>query len=270
MMKDCLLFYTNNILPEQVLIKTLNNAIRSAENIGAELIITSHYPVASWAKNVSEEYGEVDGRYDGAIARGDFIKKRDFVKCYTVGPQPQELRSIVKQIVFSIKESCAENFYMHEHDVFYPQNYFKYMSRGLEDHEIVVSLSYKFVDIEGYFSTGSMNNFALSRFAGKRDVLLEIYEERLIKDFTIIEPLLSGHMAEDCSRVIENYKIFEGFDPVIEMRHGVNSSGDLLIDERNSYNYYWGEHTVFSDLIDDDYKKFVEKNPNSAYGIINL
>jgi hypothetical protein len=270
-MENCILYYTNNIVPEGILRATLKSAIDHAKDIDAELIITSHYPLASWAKEEGS-LGVTDfPKYENVAVSGDFIPQMDNVKCFTVGPQDQELSSIVKQMLFSMKQTEAKNIYMHEHDVFYPPNHYSDLEEPLcRGRDVATVLNHKFLDADGYYTIKNFN-FALSRFAGKKTYLVNVYEYKLENDFSVIEPSLKGYFDNPSEGpVSENFEIVEAAFPVLEIRHGINTSDNRVVDWRETNDPLWGNYSKYSSLIDGGYQDFVDKNPLFSYGIANL
>jgi hypothetical protein len=270
MIKNSIFYYTNNVLPKKILEKTLKDCVKIVEeNSDTELIITSHLPLTKSYDDVSGIFSPfLDKRLEeiGVSLEVDIECKR--VHSYVVGNLPHVIPSIVSQILFSLENSLGENILMFEHDVFYPDNYFSDVVSELDK-------GYDFAYYKNAINFCNLgfsqdeNSFLLSRFSGKRESWKNLYKHIKESGSTSLEPGLEG-IKEIVPRDViyfNNYSIIEGEVPVLDINHGLNTSGKYINIDSYGVDSYWGNMMNISALFDSNYMNFINQNRIFKYGL---
>ena len=99
--------------------------------------------------------------------------------------------------------------------------------------------------------------------------MLECFGSKIeLEDYEILEPVLDGLGDESgVDPDSDNYTVVDG-PPVMDIRHGANASGQILVDDhRDSYDY-WGDADQYIKLImDSSYIDYVTSKPEVGYGL---
>jgi len=275
-MKTTIVCYTNCLAPKALVVKVVRDAMRTAEKNGWNMVLSSHLPILS-----SHE----DCRSDFKSIRCDSPEDRDAVFLDTwsgkeiapigssvnlvTGILKYSFESILSQITHAISRfPDTEAVVLWEHDVIYPQGYAESMVKALSKGDYAVYRDNVFLDDEGFFSTG-MQFWYLSRYAARKSPLMECFGGKMeSRDFENLEPVLDGLVGERGENFdSDSYKIVEG-PPVIDVRHGANASGQIIVDRHSRKNSHWGKSDKYVKLImDKDYIDYVTSKPEVGYGL---
>lgn len=200
-----LLYYTNNLVSPFLLKSSLESVSKMAEKENAEIIVTSHFPITEEyeVENLGDEYYSVNrsNLYD-YIVKDQIIDVPRNAKSFVVGKLPYSLESIMKQILFSIDNCESDNVIFMEHDCFYPSNYLGAIDQALNKlgaDIVFINKKRTFLNANGFLHY-KLSTALLSGFAGKKDVMKNIFENKLkiINErgrLTSIEPVV------DCSEI---------------------------------------------------------------------
>ena len=268
--KNSIFYYTNNVLPKKILEKTLNDCIKIVEeNSDTELIITSHLPLTKSYDDVSGNFSSfLDKRLSEVYSSLELDIECPRIHSYVVGNLPHVVSSIVYQILFSLDKCSGENVIMFEHDVLYPDTYFK---------EVVSELDkgYEFIYYNNAVNFSQLGfskdekSFYLSRFSGKKKCWKALYDYLEKSGSTDIEPGFEGtkEIVKRDTLYFKNYKIVDGKNPALDIDHGLNTSGKYITGDNYSVDPYWGNMMSISSLFDDNYVSFTNYNKIFRYGL---
>jgi hypothetical protein len=286
-----ILYYTNNLLPSDLLESTLKSVNDICSENDCELIITSHFPITKKYEEVSISDNSEDQMYLGQINPQTGVAKLAGVynylvknlclninsnhKSYVVGKLPYVHKSIFKQIIFSLQKAEGDNIIFMEHDCFYPSEYVNIVNNALQEHNFgYINKRTCFFDHEGFFKAD--HRVVLSGCWGKKDILLPIFERKLellnANKRYYFEPLsnsLSDEFKEQYKEEIFASKpiCIDGFLPehhdMLDIKHGFNQCGQLsmLRTEHNAIleHPYWGKTSKFMKMINIDIDPMTKK-----------
>jgi hypothetical protein len=271
-----LAFYTNNIVPKKLLERAIEDAKDVLRRIpSAELVIASHFPVLADHIDISDQFEQyADARFDKAIANTSFAIEDDLkgrVRNYVVGQLEQSLDSIIDQIMTIITYAKGENILLTEHDVLYPAGYQEAVIDALDSYDLVVPMNYIYLGQQGFFSCGD-KCFMLSRYNAKKHLFKDYFNKiKSLGGVECLEPYLKGHFEDERDPNValltyDNCTVIET-DPTMDIKHGTNTSGNVIVDDHFSDDDYWGNKNQYLSLIDEDYENFVGENPSFGYGL---
>lgn len=275
-MKTAILYYSHNLLNDKLLMKTLSSAIETSKENDCELIVVSHFPLTDKYEKTPLfngrpyyrfENGKKDPMYRFLTELSVNTSGAD-VKSFVVGKMRYKLISIIKQFLFALEQTDADNIILWEHDCLYPKEYVDKAKIGLENSDLAyVYRRRTVVNSEGFFA-GKNNLYYMSGFSAKRELFLDIFKvkERLFyeaentKDF-IFEPILpflrlkannekggkkykSHRKPHPDDLVIESNFNLDDVLPehhdILDIKHGLNQSGKKLCRTYSQSHPYWG------------------------------
>lgn len=264
---------TNNLVPQALFRKVLMNAFIQADMVGdTHVSVVSHYPVFEnyiylYREFVKEEHKS----FSDVILKEPFFDPDIFESTYdnmVVGECEYSHLTIYRQLREGAFRRLEANVVIMEHDVLYPLNYLKTVSGILNaGMDACYWAKGKFFSNSGFFEVP--NVMTLSRFSMKWDQFIKVFENKLEKKLTFVEPLLdgipvSGDLSEEV--VTRKFAMVHGID-TLDIRHGLNVSGNYIVEEYSDCHEYWGSASEIFPLIDGPCKTFVEKHPSCNYGI---
>lgn len=270
-MDTTILYYTHNLLSEQLLKKTTQQAIEHARINNCHLIFISHFPIikSHFVERLIEEdfyqsdYNPQTGKtkilriYDFLVKAPIIEEEYDNVENYVVGKLPYNSRSIYQQLVFGLSKVQSENVILFEHDCFYPKEYVSAVRQTLDSHEFSWCSKRLMCGKNGYYE---LSNFYISECSSKTHLLFEIYEEKLsLTDAgqkpSMLEPVLVDKTER--GRTNEVIMVSEHSDAglllpesqcILDIKHGLNTTGTLAI-EGVCDHIYWGRSKQYIDLF---------------------
>jgi hypothetical protein len=282
-MTPTLLFYTNALLPKPLLRHTLSRASETADKIGAELLVSSHVPLmTSEVSDCSGAFGhlawrDVDPRFAGFLETQEPFLDPGPRQCNVVtGILSYSPETILTQIIHGIQQSSARTdcVLLWEHDVLYPEGYVETMCEALEDSDFAIYEDHLFLDAEGYFKPQT-HFWHLSRYGAKKHALAFHFHRKVVQsNYGVLEPVPAGqgNGEETELDIVESFRICGG-DPVLDVRHGANASGQILVDEHSDRHPCWGKlkKNGLPELLEDpDYDAFLESKPMIGYGLFTI
>ena len=67
--------------------------------------------------------------------------------------------------------------------------------------------------------------------------------------------------------IFDNYELIVTDIPVLDIKHGTNTSGNMIVDDYFDTHSHWGHKNEILSLIDDNYNEFVSRKPELGYGL---
>ena len=275
-MKTSIFYYTNNLLPPNLLKNTLNATVDHAIRNNCELIITSHYPLVknyiSQPLTNGENYTSIvdpitreaskSKLYDHIVS-GNILETDYPVKNYVVGKLPYNFTSIIWQILLSLNKCSHNDVIFMESDCFYPKNYVEVTKNKLTHLDMTYCFNTTcFLGINGFYKLRP--TVFLSTFSGKREVFRRIFERKLNLSTNgakfVLEPIVD---------TMDNYQDFIKQDPlttncsflsecdldgpILDVRHRFNLANAYSVSSDNYFpkHYYWGEAQKYIDMLGD-------------------
>lgn len=284
MPKTSIFFYTHNLLPKELLRHTLSSAVKHAKINNCELILTSHFPLTNDyidKKMFDSPFyaDEIDPvtRKSSKSPLYDYLVKETIltskeiegvdIKSYVVGKLPYNITSIVKQIILSLDMCSGDNIIFMEHDCLYPDNYVKTVETSLTNFgkDLTYCLyNICYLNFEGYFVPVDPNGLWLLSFAGKKDLLRNIYERKLELSKSnkkiFLEPILSCHDSyvksiEPRDMAVKNNICIDKFlgkdRPILNIKHKLNADGYTAGDKYFHDHLYWGNDKQYLDMMSE-------------------
>jgi hypothetical protein len=189
---------------------------------------------------------------------------------YVTGVLSYSFETILTQITHAISMAPdTDAVLLWEHDVLYPDGYADAMVDALsKGSDYAVYRDHQFLDYDGFFKPG-MHFWYLSRYAARKDAIMNCFLSKIeLGNYDILEPVLEGlDGGENSDSDSDNYRIVNGV-PVIDVRHGGNASGQILVDKHCSRLPHWGGAGEYINIMmDDDYIKYVNSKPEVGYGL---
>lgn len=267
---------TNNLVPPLLFRKVLMNAFTQADmRICTNVVVVSHYPVFEKFERIGDLIEdnfkhESHPKYAEIMNKEAIFDPKPFVSSYrniVVGECEYSQDTIYKQLLIGA-QFASNNTIIMEHDVLYPVDYVRKVSGILNSG---IDLCYwangKFFSNCGFFEIPDI--MTLSRFAIKTDLFIEIYRNKVRHNLKFVEPILSGlNVFGDVSKekITDNFAMVYGTD-TIDVRHGLNVTGNFIVEDYSDFHEYWGSEDEIKPLISGTYKEFVEKHPSCNFGI---
>ena len=275
-MDTALLFYTNNLLPAPLLSETLEGMFKAAWKHNCFQIASSHFPITPRFTDVSDDEFLAPCRdgiigFDPCIAEA-YVKNPECRVQTDIAVVTGRLRyspeTIAHQIVHAIRRTNVDKIILMEHDVLYPENYIPLMSAALDGADFALYDKYLFMDGDGFFGT-DMEFRHLSRYAARREALEEFFMSKIEEDrFSILEPVFTQHFSGDPDADMVHGVVVSGDAPVLDIKHGANAAGQIIVGEHRLMDDYWGFHPKYLSLFDDPgYNAFLETDGTLGYGL---
>jgi hypothetical protein len=286
-MTPTILYYTHALLPKPLLQRTLREASEAAEAIGGELMVVSHVPLFEDTAAIQDgasafgphAWGSTDPRFRRFLDTvGPCHKPKANERNIVTGILKYSPEAILEQIRYGISHSSPETdcVLLWEHDVLYPCGYAETMCETLEETgaEFVIYHDHLFLDDEGYFKPET-HFWHLSRYGAlKQRLALHMGYKVATGEMSVLEPVPKGMGNGDeapCD-IVDSFAITGG-NPVLDIRHGANASGQILVDEHSDRHPYWGKlkKNRLLELLDDpDYDEFLQSKPMIGYGLFTI
>jgi hypothetical protein len=162
----------------------------------------------------------------------------------------------------------GENIIMMEHDVLYPKEYLDETVAVLDEgYGFACAKNHLLFTLMGF--SESIHSYHLSRFSGKKKSWLDFYNRVAIENSTQVEPSLKGIEGFGQRDLIEyeDYKIYNSSHPVLDISHGLNTTGKPFNPNLYDLDEYWGDKSEILALFDEDYVNFTNKNAIFNYGL---
>jgi len=275
-MDTALLFYTNNLLPAPLLNEAILRMHEAAWKHGCFQILSSHFSLTTCFVDVSDDEFLAPCRedifdFDPCIMEA-YVKDPDCKFQTDVAVVTGRLRyspeTIARQIVHALRRTNLDKIILMEHDVFYPDDYIPIMSAALDDAEFALYDNYMFMDPEGFFGT-DMEFRHLSRYAARRESFEEFFMSKIEEDrFSILEPVFTQHFTGDPDADMVEGVVVTGEVPVLDIKHGANAAGQILVGKHRLMDDNWGFHPKYLPLFEDPgYETFLGTDATLGYGL---
>jgi hypothetical protein len=284
-------------LPKPLLRRTLREASGAAEAIGGELLVSSHVPLmTNQVSDCSEHFREhawddVDPRFKKFLDTVEpCLEPKDHQRNVVTGLLKYSPQAILEQICHGIRQSFAKTdcVLLWEHDVLYPCGYAETMCETLEETGADFALygDHLFLDDEGYFKPQA-HFWHLSRYGARKHPLAFHFRRKIdIDEMSVLEPVPEGmgNGEEAPCDIVKSFAVTGG-NPVLDVRHGANASGQILVDDiidkngdvvtksHSDRHPYWGKlkQNRFLGLLEDsDYAEFLASKPMIGYGLFTI
>jgi len=219
----------------------------------------------------------VDSRFSKFLnTQAPFFKPKPRQRNVVTGILSYSPETILTQIVHGIRQSSSKTgcILLWEHDVLYPEDYVEKMCASLERAAFAVYEDHLFLDDEGYFKPDT-HFWHLSRYGARKADLAAHFHRKIVQgDYNVLEPVPEGHEngEESSLDIVENFEMVGG-DPVLDIRHGANASGQIIVDEHADRHPYWGKlkKNGLPELFEDaEYREFLESKPMIGYGLFTI
>lgn len=269
-----LLYYTHNLVPRPLLLKSLFSILETSKKLGLELVITSQFPLSKNPvyENICMESSQEN--VDKFVIWGEFFDEKDYpnVKTFVIGRFPRLLTSLVRQLVYTLKKVNTQNVIFTEHDVLYPEGYFETVLEKLNSGSSLVYATNSIMFCrDGFYSVPK--SVCLSRFSGNTNFFINHFNKRM-RGMENFEPILWGitpispFAKINQQDVCQDYTALELLNPVLDIKHGLNTSRHYVVSKYQDSNPYWGSKDEILKLIsDEELEKFIVKNPNILVGL---
>ncbi len=275
-MNVTIVYYTNCLAPKTLLNRTLEMAMKTALDNDWNLVVSSHFPMLTESLDCGVDFHHLrcqspdrrNVKYLNTWNAYPSLVPVGKAKNYVTGILTYSFEAILTQITHAISTVPETDIVLlWEHDVIYPDGYAESMVKAIGDHDYVVYEDYVFLDDEGFFKPG-MDFWYLSRYAARKEAIMSCFETKIeLENYDILEPILEGLVCPEGDYDSDNYTKVSG-PPVIDVKHGANASGQILVDNHDSSCDAWGDAKPYIDLImDKDYIEYVTSRPEVGYGL---
>lgn len=274
-MDTALLFYTNNLLPAPLLREAMVRMASAAQEHGCLQITSSHFPITSCFEDVSDDEFLAPCRedifnFDSCISEAYVQNPIDLQTDVAVvtGRLKYSPETIARQIVHALRRTDVDKVLLMEHDVFYPDDYVPMMSAALDEAEFALYDNYVFMDPDGFFGT-DMEFFHLSRYGARRTALIDFFTSKIEEQrFAILEPVFMEHFSGDSDSDLVKGVVVGGEVSVLDIKHGANAAGQILVGEHKLMDDHWGFHPKYLPLFEDPaYDAFLGTDATLGYGL---
>lgn len=271
-MKNAIIVCTHNLVPEKIFKRSLDLVFKQVECLpDTEVIIVSHYPVLDEYSLCKADGFKEKKRYllEDCIIKAPFVVKSEVkipIVNLVIGPAEFSIETIYKQMLLAAHSTNANYICIAEHDVFYPENYFKICFGSLSNG---IPLCYwkraSLLSVNGFFNIQDI--ITLSRFGFDKNLFVRLYEKKLANEKCLFEPVLGSADHKDLiDEVVKDYCFIYSND-VLDIKHGANATGQIIVDDFYFSHPYWGDFDKISGLFDNKYLNSVSKNPSIGYGL---
>jgi len=266
-----------------MLVENVRRAITVAKKNDWDVVISSHLPI--FKSNYIDSRLDFDHlqaqHIDDRLAKflinySPFMTSGTMVTNLVTGTLTYSPESILTQIIHGIEHSSSSSEYviLWEHDVMYPEGYAERMVEELDKgHDYAVYRDHLFMDRDGFFKPG-VHFWHLSRYAAKKDVLQSHFTQKIeLEQYEILEPVPKGHTTgeEAMEDIVDDCPVVDGEHPVLDIRHGANASGQIIVDAHMDTDTYWGDAENFKKFFEDrEYDSFLTSKPEVGYGLFTI
>jgi len=281
-MKATIVYYTNCLAPKQLIDRTLSEAMAVACKNDWKLIVSSHLPLFEETIDCRVDFHHLvnDEPDPDILAYLDSWSGRrrsipdECVQNYVTGILSYSSETILTQIVHAIDMAGdTDAVLLWEHDVLYPPDYAERMVESIrKGNDFAVYSDHMFMDDEGFFKHGT-HFWHLSRYGGTPQAMKSHFELKIaLGNYSLLEPVPRGQETgeESESDIIDSFEILEG-SPVVDIKHGSNASGQILVDGHFDEFPGWGLFSDFEYLVNEkEYVDFVNSKPEMGYGLFTI
>jgi hypothetical protein len=273
-----ILLCTNNLVPKRLFETVLKGSvIPQAEANGCDIVIVSHFPVFDQytdndcilsPKAEHKEFWET-------LLKSPIVKASDCVAPFlnvVVGEMEYSLDTICEQLRVGLKLAKHDKVIIMEHDVLYPGDYVSKMIKSLaKEASLCYWKDFVLLCSSGYFKTPGMLN--LSRLACTKRFFLDYLDAIMSFDDYFMEPQIPYFDSDSTNRVYDDYGIIANYeicggDDVLDVKHGLNTEGNIIVDRFYDNHRFWGKASLTLSLIDAEYTaKSMSKN-RYAFGLL--
>lgn len=274
MSNTTLLYYTHNLVPKPLLLKSLFSILETSKKLGLELVITSQFPLSKNPEYESICMESSRENIDKFVVWGEFFDEKDYpnAKTFVIGRFPRLLTSLVKQLVYTLKKVNTQNVIFTEHDVLYPEGYFEAVLEKLNSGSSLVYAANSIMFCrDGFYSIPK--SVFLSKFSGNTKFFLDHFSKKAV-NIGCFEPILWGispispFAKINPQDICRDFTVLELLNPVLDIKHGLNTSGHYIVSKYQDSNSYWGSKDEILKLIsNEELEKFFVENPNILIGL---
>ena len=275
-MRNAVIIYTHNLVPKKIFLKSMSLVFDQVKMIqGTEVVIVSQYPVLDGYEFIN--FPQIPERkypkLEPLILKEPILKRSDLsvkIRNFVIGPKEFSMQTIYHQMLIAASKTDAECISIAEHDVFYPEDYFsKCFAVLAAGFPVSFWRSVKMFNSNGFFDI--VHIYALSRYGLRKETLVKMYNEKLERGSNFAEPLLKNceitMVTGENDHMFNDYAFLSGND-VLDIKHGLNTSGQVIVDKFELSHPYWGSRDQIVNMIDPEYTDVVNKNPGLGYGLL--
>lgn len=274
MIGSSIVICTNNLVPRTLFKEILERNISLASQVdNSEIIIVSHYPVC--LEYVT--YNFVNGpdlkyhkEFEDVLIKNfkiqnsilDHVQYNVPIKNIVVGEREYNCNTILEQMRLAYHFCNYDKIIVMEHDIIYPQEYVKKVSRILDSGvDICYWKSTCYLSKDGYFK---LDTCSLSSFSFNKKSYINWLTNKDEKSF---EPILYGYgNFSEYSFMFNNYAIVNS-DDILDIKHGANTSGQIIPCEYFDEHPVLGKKEKYINLIDKEYSDIINQNKICSYGL---
>jgi hypothetical protein len=227
--KTSVFYYTHNLISPSILKFTLESCISHCRENNCELIVTSHYPVTNGFQYANlRDCKSKSKKFDNCISKNIIVNIDDVnCKAYVLGKMEYSVKTIIKQLIFSLNKCNGDIIILMEHDCLYPKNYISTVSKLIENKELTYCQNNTcFITYYGFIK--SMPHVYLSSFSFKKETLKKHLEHKLEMfekyNYSIIEPILD-------IKELENHLVNPDKKDVVEKEISIGSYNNICMDD---------------------------------------
>jgi len=252
-LETTLIYYTNNIVPKNLLHRTLTDAVHYSDINNLDLVVTSHYPLSHHPTFVKlfqelESYVSIDKyRVVEKIVNEELFPRARF---FAVGNLPSLLTSLVRQLIFTLEQVKTETVILIEHDVLYPKSYFGRVIEELgKGYDLVFSKNSVMYN-DGFLKLDKPFIF-LSRLSGKTETLINHFSK--YNPGETLEPIPSQYKDLNLHKckIYDNCSVIDNEHPTLDIKHGLNLTASVMTKEGASQtNEFWGNKEDIKSLLE--------------------
>ena len=268
-MNTSILYYTNNVLSEPLLKKTLFAAAEHASVEDRELLVSSHFPLTKEYERIvlgDQDFSDTSGIYSHLI-KGEWELPCANYRAYVVGKKPYVLRSICEQMLHLLENANGENIVLMEHDCFYPSDYVESVGKALDSTGSEMGYvfnSHTYFNYDGFWKLQGGVSF-MSGFSFKKYKAIEILKRKIELDdketLSYFEPLLSInpqflHDRYPDEIIYKNHVCIDEYlmedHDLLDLKHGMNQGGYIMANggKIDNIHPYWGNAAPYLNLLE--------------------
>lgn len=270
---DSILLCTNNVIPKKLFEAVVRNAIGNLDGNCDNIVIVSQYPVFSRyisidIPNARHPDESKHSKLSSIILKTPFLDHlnpsgSDIIVNIVVGEKAYAVETIYYQLLAGLPY-CGDCISIFEHDVLYPHDYlFKSLGAIKQGVDICLWDDNVYLSYNGYFKVPY--SYMFSRFCFSKAFLEYHVRDKMKRGKSFIEPALKGVFGQSGEPQYENFLIVNG-DDVMDIKHGFNTGGYVLVDSYYDNHIYWGSKDLYLGLIDQEYMRATQSNLDCFYG----